>query len=78
MAEYGIKELSLNRMISLSYDLLQVQSFFTVGEDEVRAWTVRRGASAGSSRRDPHRSAKRIRPGRSGGLRRSGRLGRAE
>ena len=33
-------------MINLSYDLLQLQSFFTVGEDEVRAWTTRRGASA--------------------------------
>ena len=39
MQEYGIEELSLNRMIRLSYDLLQLQSFFTVGEDEVRAWT---------------------------------------
>jgi len=46
MKEYGIEELSLNRMISISYDLLQVQSFFTVGEDEVRAWTIRRGATA--------------------------------
>jgi hypothetical protein len=46
MQEYGIEEPSLNRMIRLSYDLLQQQSFFTVGEDEVRAWTVQRGASA--------------------------------
>ncbi len=46
MKEYGIEEPSLNRMIRLSYDLLDQQSFFTVGEDEVRAWTVRRGASA--------------------------------
>ena len=46
MAEYGITELSLNRMISISYDLLNQQSFFTVGEDEVRAWTTRRGATA--------------------------------
>ncbi len=46
MLEYGIQELSLSRMINLSYDLLQVQSFFTVGEDEVRAWTVDRGISA--------------------------------
>jgi hypothetical protein len=46
MKEYGIEELSLSRMIRLSYDLLQLQSFFTVGEDEVRAWTTRRGASA--------------------------------
>ncbi len=46
MQEYGIEEPSLNRMIRLSYELLQQQSFFTVGEDEVRAWTVQRGASA--------------------------------
>ncbi len=46
MAEYEIEELGLLRVISLSYDLLGLQSFFTVGEDEVRAWTVRRGATA--------------------------------
>jgi len=46
MQEYGITQLSLNRMISISYDLLDQQSFFTVGEDEVRAWTTRRGATA--------------------------------
>jgi len=50
MEEYGIEELSLSRMIRLSYDLLRLQSFFTVGEDEVRAWTTRRGASAGRRR----------------------------
>ena len=46
LKEYGIEELSLSRMIKLSYDLLHLQSFFTVGEDEVRAWTVQRGAPA--------------------------------
>ena len=46
MQEYGIEELGRSRMIRLSYDLLQLQSFFTVGEDEVRAWTVDRGATA--------------------------------
>ena len=46
MQEYGIEELGLSRMIRLSYDLLKLQSFFTVGEDEVRAWTVDRGATA--------------------------------
>lgn len=44
--EYDITELSRSRIIRLSYDLLGLQSFFTVGEDEVRAWTVRRGATA--------------------------------
>lgn len=46
LEEYGIEEPSLNRMIRLSYDLLGLQSFFTVGEDEVRAWTVKEGATA--------------------------------
>jgi ribosome-binding ATPase len=46
LQEYGIEEPSLNRMIRLSYDLLGLQSFFTVGPDECRAWTVQRGATA--------------------------------
>lgn len=46
LQEYGIEEPSLSRMIKLSYDLLGLQSFFTVGPDECRAWTVRRGALA--------------------------------
>lgn len=46
MAEYGVQELGLSRVIRSSYELLQLQSFFTVGEDEVRAWRVRRGATA--------------------------------
>lgn len=46
MAEFGIEELGLNRVIRLSYDLLNLQSFFTVVSDELRAWTVRRGATA--------------------------------
>ncbi|MCX6055210.1 MAG: redox-regulated ATPase YchF [Chloroflexi bacterium] len=46
LAEYGIEEPSLNRMIKLSYDLLGLQSFFTVGPDECRAWTVKRDATA--------------------------------
>ena len=46
LEEYGLTEPSLNRMIRLSYELLQLRSFFTVGEDEVRAWTIRSGAVA--------------------------------
>lgn len=46
MADFGIEEPSLSRMIRESYDLLGVISFFTVGEDEVRAWTVPQGATA--------------------------------
>ncbi len=44
--EYGITEPGLNRMIRLNYRLLGLQSFFTVGEDEVRAWTIQHGTTA--------------------------------
>lgn len=46
MQEYDIAEPSLNRMIRNSYALMRLQSFFTVGEDEVRAWTVHQGTVA--------------------------------
>jgi GTP-binding protein YchF len=46
MDEYGISELSAAKIIRLSYELMSIQSFFTVGEDEVRAWSVRVGATA--------------------------------
>ncbi len=46
LVEFGIAEPSLSRMIKLSYDLLGLHSFFTVGPDECRAWTVQRGATA--------------------------------
>ena len=46
LAEYEIEEPSLNRFIKLSYDLLGLISFFTVGEKEVHAWTVTRSATA--------------------------------
>ncbi len=46
MAEYGITELGLEKVIRLSYDLLGLISFFTVGPDEVRAWTLPGGSSA--------------------------------
>lgn len=46
MEEYGITELSADKVIHLSYGLLNIQSFFTVGEDEVRAWSVAIGATA--------------------------------
>ena len=46
MQEYGITESTSKRIIRASYQLLRLQSFFTVGEDEVRAWSVRVGATA--------------------------------
>lgn len=49
LAEYGIAEPSASRVIRESYELMHVQSFFTVGEDEVRAWTIPVGATAQES-----------------------------
>jgi ribosome-binding ATPase YchF (GTP1/OBG family) len=46
MQEYGIEETGLIRVINQSYCLMDIQSFFTVGEDEVHAWAVPVGASA--------------------------------
>ena len=46
LQEYGIEEPGLHRMIRLSYGLLGLHSFFTVGEDEVRSWTIPVGATA--------------------------------
>ena len=46
LADLGLAEPSLDRVTRASYDLLGVISFFTVGEDEVRAWTIRRGTHA--------------------------------
>lgn len=46
MSEFGIAEPGLAKVIRLSYALLGLQSFFTTGEDEVRAWTIPAGANA--------------------------------
>ncbi len=54
MEEYDVSELGLDRAIRLSYDLMGLQSFFTVGEDEVRAWTLKRGATAVDAARSIH------------------------
>ncbi len=46
MDEYGIRESALVTLIREAYALLGLQSFFTVGEDECRAWTIRKGMTA--------------------------------
>jgi ribosome-binding ATPase len=46
MEEYAITELSAAKVIRLSYELMAIQSFFTVGEDECRAWSIPIGATA--------------------------------
>lgn len=46
LGDLGVIEPPLNRVIRASYDLLGWQTFFTAGPKEVRAWTVKKGASA--------------------------------
>ena len=46
MADLGLRESGLDRVIRASYDLLGYISFFTVGEDECRAWSIPRNTTA--------------------------------
>jgi GTP-binding protein YchF len=46
LAEYDIHDLARYRVIRNSYGILGLISFFTVGQDEVRSWSVRNGVSA--------------------------------
>jgi GTP-binding protein YchF len=46
LAEYGLKESGLNKLLRASYTLLNLITYFTAGEKEVRAWTIRRGWKA--------------------------------
>ena len=46
LADLGLRESGLDRVIRASYDLLGYISFFTVGEDECRAWSIPRGLAA--------------------------------
>jgi hypothetical protein len=46
LASYGLKESAVSRLIHASYQLLGLISFFTVGDEECRAWTIRAGTSA--------------------------------
>jgi len=49
MEEYGLKDSAVSRLIRSAYDLLGLQSFFTVGDDECRAWTIKKGMTAQES-----------------------------
>lgn len=46
LASYGVEESGLIQLIHAAYDTLGLQSYLTAGEKEVRAWTVRKGATA--------------------------------
>jgi hypothetical protein len=46
LASLGLKEPGLNRVIRAAYRLLGLQTYFTAGPKEVRAWTIRAGSTA--------------------------------
>ena len=46
LSEFGLEASAADRIIQKSYELLGLISFFTVGEDEVRAWTIPRATTA--------------------------------
>src|SRR6185436_7252472 len=46
LTELGITEAARDRLIRAAYAALGLLSFFTVGEDEVRAWTITKGTNA--------------------------------
>lgn len=46
LGELGLDESGLDKLIKASYKLLGLMNFFTAGEDEVRAWTIKKGTKA--------------------------------
>lgn len=46
LSELGLEEPGLNRLIRAGYELLELQTYFTVGPKEARAWTITRGTKA--------------------------------
>jgi GTP-binding protein YchF len=54
LADLGLTERGLDRVIRASYDLLGYLSFFTVGEDECRAWSIPRGTTAQAAAGEIH------------------------
>ncbi len=46
MKEYGLKELSISKFLKASYDLLNVITFFTIGKDQIKSWTIKKDSTA--------------------------------
>ncbi|MEM6524121.1 MAG: redox-regulated ATPase YchF [Bacteroidota bacterium] len=46
LEEYGLKESGLNKLITAAYVILDLVTYFTAGEKEVRAWTIKKGWKA--------------------------------
>ncbi len=54
LAEYGLKEPGLSKVIRAAYHLLGLRTFFTAGPKEARAWTVKQGATAPNAAGEIH------------------------
>jgi GTP-binding protein YchF len=59
LKDLGLEEPGLNRLIRASYDLLGLQSFYTCGEQEVRAWTIKKGSKAPQAAGEIHSDIER-------------------
>ena len=59
LKEYKIADSAMDRMIRMSYEAMGLMSFFTVGSDEVRAWTIRRETPAVEAARAVHSDMKK-------------------
>jgi GTP-binding protein YchF len=59
LSDLGLSESGLDRVIRASYELLGYISFFTVGEDECRAWSIARGTSAQEAAGEIHTDIQR-------------------
>ena len=77
LADMGLDEPGLNRLIRAGYDLLGLQTYFTAGPKEVRAWTMHQGDTAPQAAAVIHTDFEtRLHPRRSDPLRRLRRLQR--
>jgi ribosome-binding ATPase len=59
LADLGLEESGLDRVIRTTYELLGYMSFFTVGEDECRAWSIARGTTAQNAAGEIHTDIQR-------------------
>jgi len=59
MADYGLTEPAVNRLVQGCYRTLGLISFLTIGKDEVRAWPIRRGTTAHDAAGKVHSDIKR-------------------
>lgn len=54
MKELGVEKSGLDKLISASYKLLGLETFFTTGKDETRAWTIKKGSKAPQAAAEIH------------------------